>query len=576
MTTKKKIFDVWKYFLMYTKLMSSKELPNFFIILIVSLVLVVDLFLHSGRSITYDGHIHMTTMAQFSQSLSDREFPVAWSNNFANFGTPLPLFAHQLPAYIGALLIILGLRVVDAYNLTLLAAVLIGNFLFYYFLRKSFDTKMAITGVFVYSFFAYRIINVYIRGALPEILAVGLFPLTLIAIDLIAENRKKIGVIILSISLAFLGLIHPMMLVVFAPISIAYFIFKNYNQNIIKQIFFAGAGALLGLMLASYYLVPLILEAKYLYQGFSASEVQADKFLQVENVINSQWPYYFTHPGPRGHYIQLGAIELIILILGVICGLWVVFRKKLALSRNLIFWLCASIVTILMMLPLSKPLYDVLPGFNQLQYPWRFLNVLNFTVPLLLLYTLNKFSKSNKNILYIIIIIIILMARVPQLYGKNYLETEDGIYHFTQANLHSQNLNPVWSGNPEDYLKKSKQTEIISGNGNINNKIEKNASRTYSVSGQEKLRIVDYTFYFPGWKVFIDGKETPIEFQDPNYRGLITYWVPEGSHEVSVKYGDTKVRAISKILSLAGISILSTLIFTFIKKPRIAKKSYDS
>ena len=62
----------------------------------------------------------------------------------------------------------------------------------------------------------------------------------------------------------------------------------------------------------------------------------------------------------------------------------------------------------------------------------------------------------------------------------------------------------------------------------------------YKVTATSEIRMVDYTFYFPGWKVLVDAKEVPIEFQDMNYRGVITYNVPSGNHEVVVKFTDTK------------------------------------
>ena len=64
-----------------------------------------------------------------------------------------------------------------------------------------------------------------------------------------------------------------------------------------------------------------------------------------------------------------------------------------------------------------------------------------------------------------------------------------------------------------------------------------------------------YTFYFPGWRVYVDGVKTSIEFQDPNSRGLITYNVSKGEHNVKIVFEDTKVRLLGKILSLFFIGV---------------------
>ena len=80
---------------------------------------------------------------------------------------------------------------------------------------------------------------------------------------------------------------------------------------------------------------------------------------------------------------------------------------------------------------------------------------------------------------------------------------------------------------------------------------------------------MDYTFYFPGWKVFIDKKEIPFEFQDPQYRGMITYNVPPGSHTVEVIFMDTQVRKLAKIISLGFVAIIA---FLFIFRKRIFER----
>ena len=64
---------------------------------------------------------------------------------------------------------------------------------------------------------------------------------------------------------------------------------------------------------------------------------------------------------------------------------------------------------------------------------------------------------------------------------------------------------------------------------------------------------MDNTVYFPGWQVEVDGNKAPIQFQDPNYRGLITFNVPKGMHNIEVIFGESPVRVVSNYLSLLGL-----------------------
>ena len=82
--------------------------------------------------------------------------------------------------------------------------------------------------------------------------------------------------------------------------------------------------------------------------------------------------------------------------------------------------------------------------------------------------------------------------------------------------------------------------------------------------------MIDYTFYFPGWNVYIDNKLTDIEFQNSLYRGVITYYVPEGKHVVSVIFEDTLIRKAGKIISAMSILLFILLVLLRKKLPWVA------
>lgn len=70
-------------------------------------------------------------------------------------------------------------------------------------------------------------------------------------------------------------------------------------------------------------------------------------------------------------------------------------------------------------------------------------------------------------------------------------------------------------------------------------------------------------FYFPQWKIFIDGKETQIEYKN-NGLGLMTVILGEGKHSVEGKLFDTPIRRISNIVSIiSAVAILLLWIVQF-------------
>jgi len=81
----------------------------------------------------------------------------------------------------------------------------------------------------------------------------------------------------------------------------------------------------------------------------------------------------------------------------------------------------------------------------------------------------------------------------------------------------------------------------------------------YKIKVREKSQIVDNTLYFPGWKVWVDGDEVFINPHDFNWRGLITYPVFNGEHQVVVKFTKTKTRQFAELISL--VSFIFLLLF---------------
>lgn len=168
-----------------------------------------------------------------------------------------------------------------------------------------------------------------------------------------------------------------------------------------------------------------------------------------------------------------------------------------------------------------------------------------------------------------VVFVTILVARVPQIYTKNVINFPLDRYSFTPYNLHIKDLTLNWIGEPSSYPIKESKVEIIEGEGKITNLQVKNSSRTYEIQAQEPgVRMVDNTFFFPGWRVYVDGQVTNIEYQDPNYRGIITYRVPYGNHQVKVVFENTKIRSYSQLISIVSLIMVPVFYLIYFKKEK--------
>lgn len=549
---------------------SREDILNIIFFFIISFLLVLDLFFNKGQSANMDGTVHITTIAQFYKAMKDGEWFVRWSDGFANYGLSVPLFAHQLVNYLGGFLTFITHDVLLSFNILFLIGSFLSTLFLYFFLRLYFSEKPSLAGAVLFHFSAYRIINLYIRGAIHEYFSAVFLPLILLSLYYLFHKRKKIYIFYLSLSFLGLLLTHPMMAVIYSFIIGPYILFLLWGEkptqimSVTRDVLLALVGSLL---VSAYYYIPLYFEKKYYYFGQWSSQFVLNQTLGLTNFISPNWYYYFRDDVlTRGHFIKLGFIEALVILISLLSSVFLLIKKSYRTIESKLF-ICFSLLSLLVLFMTTEAstfFYKNFSLLGNIQFPWRMMSAVIFLPPILIAYLFSKIK--NNSLLVFIFIILVCVSRYPQLYGKNYTIHPQSYYFFTPINLHSNLLNTIWTGTASDYPIKKVKGEIISGQGKIITRNEHNSWRQYEVDARTELRLADYTFYFPGWKVFIDNKETPIEFQDMNYRGVITYKVPQGKHTILVKFTETKIRLLADIISLFSIGMFG---FLFILRKKL-------
>lgn len=552
--------------------MKIKRLDYLYIVFIffLSIVFLFDFLINPGRLASFDAPFHITNMAQFAHALYDGDFPVIWTDGFANYGLPIGIVAHQLTSYMGAVSTLILSNPYDGFKFVSFIAVAFSSVGYYLFLRKYFLVLPSTIATFIFHFGAYRIFNFYVRGAMPEIFSGIFLPFILIGLYEFIKEKRVRGLLIFGISIFLLAITHPMMLLLYGFVFIPYCLYLFFqeahfnvkeviSQKTLSQCIFLGVSGMLSIGASSFYLVPLLREIKYFYYGHNTTNLEPSSFFTPLTFVNFSWEYFtpqevFT----RGHIVTLGIIELILLLLGVIFVVFIFRSKKKSEEDSLlIFVILNAFILLFFMTPFSKSIYETLNFLGNIQFTWRMLSGLLFLLPIIAAYLL---SKKRSYILAGIIVILVVTLRFPQLYGKNYTFIPKETYYKTNINVHSVLMNTIWSGKSEDYPEKKVKGEIIAGEGKIIEREEKNSERLYTVTSDKGVRMVDNTFYFPGWNVYIDGTKTNIQFQDPEYRGVITYDVPPGEHKIEMKFEDTKLRLLSKIISIISVGVFILLV----------------
>lgn len=536
----------------------------FFILTIISLLLCVDLFLFHARPSSFDGLTHMVNMSQYNIALSHGDFPVRWQDGFANYGMPIPLFGHQITSYLGALFIFLTNDPIVGYNLVILFGAVLSVTGFYLFLREHTDRWSSFIGAVLFNFAPYRIINIFIRGAIPEFFSHVYTGFILVVLKRWVEKNQARYLFIYIVLASLLLQTHPIAFLVQYILIAPYYLYLVFmkKNNMVRNILLFISSTLLAIGIAGYYIIPLLGEFKYFYYGTQSGLFLPNHFLTLKNFFQPAWHYFYNGDvTTRGNFLHTGGIELIIVgisFLGVLIS-WRKNNKREWLSPLLLF---IFLIYIFFLSRYSVFFYEHIKILGNIQHQWRMLTGLIVIPPLLCAFFISKIKSKNIQVgMGVGIILYITLFRFPQLYGKNYVIENKRTYAFTIDNLYAQVYNTIWTGPTQSYPIKKVKGEIIEGKGKIVKRIESNSWRTYDVIAESpEIRLVDNTFYFPGWKVYVDHKETPIEFQDMNYRGVITYRIPKGEHTIEVRFTNTKVRLLANIVSLFSIGVLVLLI----------------
>ncbi len=390
-------------------------------------------------------------------------------------------------------------------------------------LKKIFFSIPALIGSIVYALFPYHVYDIYTRGSVGEAVALSIIPFIFWQI----ERGKNVFI---AIGIGLLITAHNVLAILFLPIILLYMIIlRRCSISSILFVFIEG------LSMSSFFWMPALYDRQ---------------FTVFDMTVVSDFSHYFI-----SDISLFGIITIITLAISI----YLIFRK---LDIKLTFFLILTLLSIFLATSISKFIWQILPLGPFIQFPFRMLSFSVLSISFLVGYILQK-SKRKYLIIGSVISLVILYASSWMFFTPKKTDNlPDSFYSTNQDSTTVQNeYMPRWVKtlpNPTQ----NQQVSLLSGQGEVSNVFKNGARMSFDFQAVKPSAIETHIMYFPGWKVFVDNKKTPLTYS--NSYGLIDFDLPSGFSHVKMVFEETSFRITADCVTLIGILIL--LLFPLYKK----------
>ena len=515
---------------------------------------------------------HIANLFEMIRAIDSGQFPPRWAPDMSfGFGYPLFSFYYPLPYYIGYLFFKLFGSLILSIKLLFLISVLLSALFMFKWLRLFTGRFESLVGALVYIYTPYRAVDLYVRGALGELFAFIYFPAISYFTYLLLKTGKVKYVGFLALTISFLILSHNLAPIFFIPWIIFFALLLCRFSLSFTNIYKFFASVLLALSASSYFWLPAFIEKSNLVSQTPFN--YRDHFPFIKQLIFPSWGYGASHPGIYDDLsFQIGIVNLILIS---VTTLTLLMSKK---NRFLKIFILFSLAGFMFLMNIrSSFVWNILPLADYIQFPWRLLLFTTFLSSSLLMF-INAKTKIVKTFL-----VILGMFSISQSFfyfkPSEYFNPTDDYYlkrflpnisvSGKSEILSSEYLNysedylllPMWVDRRANFLPDEKFT---SNTVTINEIKELNSVKyLMKISGEEEGSISFNNYYYPGWKIFVDGQEKDIGIDKPY--GNISFRILKGEKEVMALWSETNFRKVVDLISLCGILVIIYLI-TFSKR----------
>jgi len=498
---------------------------------------------------------------QMQKCLNDLQIPCRWVSDLGyGFGYPLFNYYPPLPYYIGQIFHWSGLSYLDTVKAVGILGFILTAWFMYLLGKKFWGRSGGLVSAAFYTYAPYHSLDFYVRGAMNEFWAMAFYPaIFFTSYKLIATAQKK-WIPLLSLSVACLMLSHNPMLMIFAPFLLIWIIYWWWKFRSVRSLFPLAVSAIWAAGLSAFFTLPVVFEQKYAhvqtliigYFNYLAH------FLNLYQIfIRNYWGYGESINGPGDTMsFSLGYLHWIIPAVIIISLL---FSKKIRSHASLLILLTLTMLfSLFMSHTRSIPVWQLIKPLEYLQFPWRFLTLAVFFTSFISGAVILIFSKKILILLFLLLLLLNAGFFRPRLWYPDATDATKFSGNSWRLLVTSGIFDslPIWAPLPPPDAA-GDDLNITGGEGSFRRISKKTNFQQYQIDITSPGAVVELqTFYFPGWKIWVDGSPVPIDPARDKLLGRMQVDMNTGVHILTARFTNTPVRTIGNSLSLLSWLLL--------------------
>ncbi len=556
-------------FLGFIKYILHKKIKTIFLVFLFSLLPLISV-LRRGVYESGDFNLHIYRSISFYESLRHFNFFPSWGDGLnAGFGYPIFLIINPIPYYAISLLHLTGFTFIASMKLYIIITFIFSGIFMYLFSKKLFKNELAaFTSSIFYLYSPYHLVDMHFRVDVGQLASFMLFPLVCLFFYKSLTEKENINYIFLGLTFGIFILCHQgialISLLFFSIFILSYFLKNGLRKSLshYKIIY----SLLIAFLISGYALLPYFTYTKYTLMNLNSTFKVS--LLQLNEILYSPWRFGLLFQGPNGELSHLiGYVQIFVLAITFYLLLTKKIKKKYYMQ--ILFLFITSIFFIFMLTEYSRILWETVPLLENLLFSSRMLFMITFLISVLAGYLSIQYTNKRFFIYFLILITIFLTIlnwgnrrTIPSISDNNLY---NNLPKSTYEGEGYAYLIPRWviNGVKWEHISPLRPLDIIYGQGITKTLTITPQYHEYIVKSNSDTSITENTWYFPGWKLFVNGKETEIYYSDKQHPGLINFSLPRGIWKIEIVYEDLFILKLAKVLSIITFSI-SILITVFL------------